>query len=162
MLKQNLRAQVEEVCRLVEQEQVWLVQEEGGELDAGLPAAGEFLDRPSEERSLELEFAGHLAALPIGPVAVAHQEVEGCFTWQKGIVLPEVAQPQPRMPDDFAAVEFLLAEDHAEQRALAGTVSSNEADFAVVGNRGARIFEEHLVTVAFGGVLDLEQDGHGG
>ena len=45
VLQQNLRAQVEEVRRLVEQQQVRLVQQQGRQLDARLPAAGELGDR---------------------------------------------------------------------------------------------------------------------
>ena len=42
VLEQNLRAQVKEVRRLVEQEQVGLVQQQRRQLHARLPPAGEF------------------------------------------------------------------------------------------------------------------------
>ncbi len=42
VLEQNLRAQVEKVRRLVEQQQVGLVQQQGSQLHARLPPAGEF------------------------------------------------------------------------------------------------------------------------
>ena len=53
VLEQDLGAQVEEVRRLVEQEQVRLVEEQGGELDAGLPAARE-LPRPGRSSVVPL------------------------------------------------------------------------------------------------------------
>ena len=161
VLEQDLRSQVEEVGRLVEQEQRGLMQEQGSEFDAGLPAAREFLDRAGEQRALEFEPAGHLAALPVGLAAVAHQEGEGGFAGLEGIVLPQIAKPQPGMPDDFAGVEFLLAEDHAEERAFSRAVASDEAHLAVVGDRGTGLVEEHLIAVALRGILDIEQHGHG-
>ena len=96
MLEQNLRAQVEEVRRLVEQQQVRLVQQQGRQLDARLPAAGELGDRAFEIGPLQLELPGHFAALPVGLAAVAHQELEGRLAGQKRIVLPQVAEPQLR------------------------------------------------------------------
>ena len=50
VLQQDLRAQVEEVRRLVEQQQVRLVQQQGRQLDARLPAAGELGDRARRGR----------------------------------------------------------------------------------------------------------------
>jgi len=41
MFQQNLRPQIEKVRRLVEEQQVWLVEQQSGELDACLPTAGE-------------------------------------------------------------------------------------------------------------------------
>ena len=127
MLEQNLRAQVEEVRRLVEQQQVRLVQQQGRQLDARLPAAGELGDRAVEVRPFQLELPGHFAALPVGLAAVAHQEFERRFARQKRIVLPQIAQPQAAVADDFAAVEFFFAEQNAQQRALAGPVAADEA-----------------------------------
>ena len=49
VFEQDLRPQVEDVGRFVEQQQRGLVEEQGGELDAGLPASGELLDRAGEQ-----------------------------------------------------------------------------------------------------------------
>ena len=76
MLEQHLRAQVEEVRRLVEDQQVRVVQQQGGQLDARLPAAGELAHGPVEHGVGKLKLPGDLAALPVGLAAVAHQEVE--------------------------------------------------------------------------------------
>jgi hypothetical protein len=65
------------------------------------------------------------------------------------------------MPDDLAGVEFLLAEDHAEERAFSSPVPSDEAHLAVVGDRGTGLIEEYLIAIALGGVFDIEQHGHG-
>ena len=64
------------------------------------------------------------------------------------------------MADDLAGVEFLLAEDDPQQRALAGAVAADEPDLAVVGDRGRGPVEQHLVAVPLAGVLDVEQNGH--
>ena len=160
MLEQDLRAQVEKVRRLVEQEQRGLVEEQGGELDAGLPASRELLHGAGEMLRFQLELAGHLAALPVGLAAVAHQEVERRFTGQEGIVLAEIAELEPGMADDLTGVEFLLPEDDPQERALAGTVAADEPDLAVVGDRGRGAVEQHLVAVALRNVLDVEQNRH--
>ena len=87
VLEQDLRPQVEKVGRLVQEQQRGLVEEQGGEFDAGLPASGEFLDRAGEQRALEFELACHLATLPVGLAAVTHQEGEGRFAGLEGVVL---------------------------------------------------------------------------
>ena len=160
MLQQDLRPQIEEVGRLVEQQEVWLMQQEGRQLHPRLPAAGELLDRPGEHRAFDLKVASHLATLPVGLATVADQKVEGRLTRLKRIVLPQVAQPQPRMANDLPRVELLFAEDHPQQGALARSVAADEAHASVVGDRGRGLFEQHLIRVAFAGVFDLEQDGH--
>src|SRR5689334_23108529 len=99
------------------------MQKERGELDAGLPAAGELGDRPIEVGAFQLELAGDFAALPVGLAAVAHQEFECGLIGQKGIVLTEVAQAKAWMSNHFAAIEFFLAEDNPQQRAFSGAVS---------------------------------------
>ena len=134
VLQQDLRAQVEEVGRLVEQQQVRLVEQQGGELHARLPAAGEPRDRPAQIVPLDLEFAGHLAAFPLGLAAITDQEFERSFARQKRIVLAEIAQAEAGMTEDFAAVELFFAQQNAQQRALARPVAADEADLHIVGN----------------------------
>ena len=160
MLEQDLRSQIEEVRRFVEQQQIWLVQEERRELHAGLPAAREFLDGSGQMGSLEFELAGDLAALPVGLAAVAHQELERRLAGQKRIVLAKVAEPQPGMTDHVSRVEVLLAEDHPEQRAFAGTVAAHEPDLAVIGDRRRCAVEQHLVAIPLRGILNVEQYRH--
>ena len=60
------------------------------------------------------------------------------------------------MADDFAAVEFFLAEQDAEQRALAGAVAADEADLDVVANGGLGVVEQNLIAVTFDGFGDLQ------
>jgi hypothetical protein len=44
----------------------------------------------------------------------------------------QVGEPQIRMTNHFAAVEFLFAEQNAEQRAFAGAIAAHDFhDFAV-------------------------------
>ena len=148
MLEQDLRAQVEEVRRLVEQQQVRFVQQQGRQLDARLPAAGELGDRPFEIGAFQLELAGDFAAFPVGLAAVAHQKLERRFARQERIVLAQIAQPQLGMADDLALVELFFAQQDAQQRALAGAVAADEADLDVVGDRGFGTVEQHLVAIA--------------
>ena len=99
MLEQNLRAQIEKVGRLVEQQQIGIVQQQCRQFHPGLPAAGKFADRPVEISPFELELAGHFAAPPVGLAAVAHQEIQGRLARLKRIVLAQISQPQLGMPD---------------------------------------------------------------
>ena len=119
-----------------------------------------FADRALEIIPLQLELPGHFAAFPFGLAAIAHQKIMGRFARQKGIVLPQIAEPQFGMADDFAHVEFDLAEQYAQQRALAGAVSADEADFDIVDQRGLGAVQQNLVAVAFASILDLQQHSH--
>ncbi len=110
MFEQHLRAQVEEVGRLVEDQHVRIVQQQGGELGPRLPAAGELADRAVEHGIGELKFPGHLAAAPIGLAAVADQELADRLAGEERIVLPQVAEPELAAADDFAGVELFVAQ----------------------------------------------------
>ena len=160
VFQENLGAQVEEVRRLVEQQEVRLVQQQRRQLHARLPAAGELGDGAFEVGPLQLELPGDFAAFPVGLAAVAHQKFEGGLLGKKGIVLAQIAQAQARMADDFAAVEFFLAEQNPEQRAFAGPVAADEPHLDVVAQRGLGAVEQHLIAVAFAGFCDLQQAGH--
>src|SRR5262245_8006615 len=94
MLEQNLRSQVEKVGRLVEQEQVGLMQQQRRQLDPRLPAAGQFGNRAIEHGSLELKLTGHLSAFPVGLPAVAHQEFVRRLARQERIVLSQIPEAQ--------------------------------------------------------------------
>ena len=149
VLEENLRPQVEEVGRFVEEEQVGLVEQQGRELHPRLPTARERRHRPGEHRPLDLKLPRDLAALPVGLAAVPHQKVEGRLSGKERIVLPEVAEPEPGMADDFPGIEFFVPENHPQQGALAGPVAADETHPAVVGDRGRGSVEQNLVAVAF-------------
>ena len=93
MFEQDLRTQVEKVSRFVEQQQVRFMEQQGRELHARLPAARELRQRPLQIGIFQFESTGHFAAFPFGLAAVAHQEVDGRFAGQKGIVLPQITKP---------------------------------------------------------------------
>ena len=59
------------------------------------------------------------------------------------------------MADDFAAVEFFLAEQDPQQRAFAGPVAADEPHLDVVAHGGLGTVEQHLIAVAFAGFCDL-------
>ena len=160
VLEQDLSPQIEEVGRLVEEEQVGVVEEQGRELHPRLPAARERGDGAGERGPLDLKLPGYLAALPVGLVAVPSQEVERGFTGQERVVLPQVTEPQLRVPGDHAGVEFLLAEQHPQARTIARAVAADEAHPAVVGDGGRGGIEQDLVAVPLAGILNVEQDRH--
>ena len=153
--EQHLRAQVEEVRRLVEDQQVRIVEQQGGEFGARLPTAGELLDRAIEHGIGKLKLPGDFAAAPVGLAAVAHQEFANRFAGLERIVLPQIADAQLAAADDFAGVEFFVAQEDAAERRLARPVAADEADFLVIGQRAARPIEQVLVAVALMGIDKL-------
>ena len=114
VLQQDLGAKIEEVRRFVEQQQVRIVEQERREFQSGLPTTGELRDRTFEIRAFQLELTSDFAALPIGLLAVTHEEFERGLSGKKRVVLSEVAEPQVGMARDLAAIEFFLVENNAE------------------------------------------------
>ena len=75
-------------------------------------------------------------------------------------MLPQVAEPQSRMPNNLAPLEFLLPQQNAEERTFAGSVSTHEADLDVFHQRHLGIVEQHLAAEALVSILQLHQHGH--
>ncbi len=75
-------------------------------------------------------------------------------------MLAEVAEPQRRVAEHLAGVQLLLAEEDAEQGALAGPVAADEADLDVVRDGGVGVVEEDLFAVVLGGLGNLDQRSH--
>jgi len=65
------------------------------------------------------------------------------------------------MAHDLPGVELFVAEDHAEEGALARPVAADEPDAAVVRDRRRGVVQEHLLAVPLAGPLDVEKDRHG-
>ncbi len=160
VFEQNLRAQVEKVRRFVEQQEIRLVQQQRRQFHARLPAAGELGDGAFEVGALEFKLPRDFSAFPVGLAAVACQELQNGFAGKKRIVLPQIAEAQARMADDFSAVEFFFAEKNAEQCTFSGPITADEPDLDVVAQGGVSIVEKDLIAVAFAGFCDLEQRRH--
>ena len=77
-------------------------------------------------------------------------------------MLAEVTDPQRGVVDHLAFLKFLVAQDCAQKRTLAGTVAADETDFDVVNDRDFGTVEQDLVTESFVSVSDLYQYGHFG
>ncbi len=155
VLEQDLGAQVEKVRGFVEQQQVRRMEQECRELHPRLPAAGEHGDRAFEIASLQFKLGRHLAAFPVGLLAVAHQELEHGFARQKRIVLAQVTQSQLGMANHLAAVQLIFADQDLEERALAGAISADKADLHVIGNRDISPVQKRLPAKTFVCVSDL-------
>ena len=135
------RDRVEPGERLVEDEQLRLVQQRGGELRALLVAVRELLDLRvraiREAEPLEPARCGDARRCVVEPVQAAevgelladrHARVEATL-------LRHVAEPQPLrqpdrlpVPEHLAAVELDEPEDRAHRGRLAGTVRPEEAE----------------------------------
>ena len=108
VFEEDLGAKVQEVRRLIEQQQVWLVEQQGREFDTGLPAARKVLHGGLEHATFDFEFPGHFAAFPVRLCAISHEEFQGRFAREKRVVLPEVPDLEFRMADDLAGIEFVI------------------------------------------------------
>ncbi len=160
VFQQNLRSQVEEVRRFVQQQQIGFVQQQGRQLDSRLPASRKLREWSFEVRAFDFELAGDLAALPVRLPAVPHQELQCAFTWLKRVVLPEITEPQAWMTNDLAAVEFFFTEQDAQQRRFAGSIAANETDFDIIDQGRFGTVQQHLLTIALVSVPNLQQHSH--
>jgi hypothetical protein len=131
VFEKDLGAKVQEVRRLIEQQQVWFVEQQSRELDTGLPAAREVLHGGLEHSTFDFEFPGHFAAFPVRLCAISHEEFQGRFAWEKRVVLPQVPDLEFRVTDDLAGIEFVIPEDAFEEGGFSGSVSTDETDFGV-------------------------------
>lgn len=75
-------------------------------------------------------------------------------------MLAKVADIELWVFDDGSGIELFVPEDAAEQGRFAGAVSADEADLGVAHDGAFCIFHQDLVAVVFGGVSNLQQDGH--
>ena len=160
MLQQNLGAQVEEVRRFVEQQQVWFVQQQCGQFDASLPASRQLAEGTAEVRSFEFELARDLTALPVWLLTIPHQKFQSRLARQKRVVLPQISQFQSRMPDDLAAIELFLVQQNLEQGGFSGAVASDEADFHVFNERRFCPVQQGLIAETLVSVSNLQQHSH--
>ena len=72
MFEQDLSSHIEEIRRLVQQQQVRLVQQQRRQLNTCLPTSRQLGDRPFEIRSLQFKLSRNLTALPVRLRAVSH------------------------------------------------------------------------------------------
>ncbi len=109
VFEQDLRAQVQEVGRFVQQQQVRFMQQERRQLDARLPPAGQLGNRAVEILAFQFELTGNFTTFPLWFLTVAHQKIQRRLAGQKRIVLSQIADLQLRMLDDFTLLELFLA-----------------------------------------------------
>ena len=82
------------------------MQQQCSQFDPGLPTARKFLDGAVEIFTFDLEAARDFPATPIGLVAVTHQKIQRRLPWFKRIMLPQVANSQRRVMNDFAFLQL--------------------------------------------------------
>ena len=73
-------------------------------------------------------------------------------------VLPEVADGEPLRHGDVAFVRRFLADDHPEERGLAGAVRPDQADFLARIELERRVDEQNLLAVL---LADVGERNHG-
>ena len=155
--------------RLVEDEQLGVVDQRRRELDALLVAVGQLLElrlRPVGEthpvEPLERGRVGGLARQPVllGEVAELlrdpHPRIEPTLLGHVAETQAGVAIDRRALPPDLAAVRPGEPEDAAHRRGLAGAVRAEEADDAAWVRHERRAIEGDDRAVALGEVKDLE------
>src|SRR5260370_1190752 len=127
-------------------------------------AAGELCDLcllmgagESERRAIGA--AGHLAPAEIDPRVAAGNllpyRLVGC---ERVARLVDIAK-FPRLADPEAAlVRLLLADDHAEERGLAGAVGADDADDAARWQAERQLLDEPPVAIGLGDMLRLDDE----
>jgi hypothetical protein len=136
------------------------MKQQRGEFHSRLPASGEFCERAIEVSPLELEFARDFAAFPVGPPAVAHQKFKGRLAREKRIMLPQIAEPQFRVADDFSPIEFLFAQENSQEGAFSRSVAADKPYLYVISQRGFGPVEQYLVSITLVSISDLQQHSH--
>ena len=116
MLQQDLCAQVQEVGRFVQHQEIGIVQQQRGQLHACLPTTRKGFHGPIQVGTFDLKLSGNFSATPIGLLTVADQKIHGRFALLKRIVLPEVADSQRRMVNHITRLQFFGPHDGAQER----------------------------------------------
>ena len=160
ILQQDQGAQVEVIARFVEEEEIGVAQEHGGQFDAGLVAPREAADRALEQFVLDLVAGGRLPALPVLGPGRAHEEIEDRLFRAEGIVLLEVPEAERVVARDLPAVRRFLPGDDPAECGLAGPVSPDHPDFLIVGKGGRGPIQQDVVPVGFMDLVQLEEYGH--
>ena len=93
------------------------------------------------------------------PAAAGDRLVEHRAARHFGHVLPEVADGQLPRDRHVALVRLFLADDHAEERRLAGAVGADQSDFFAWIELKGRVDEQHLAAVLF---ADAGERNHSG
>lgn len=161
MLQQNLRSQIQKVCRLVKNQQIGIVKQQTGQFHTSLPASRQFFHRPFQVMTFDLKLGSHLATLPVGSTRISHQKIESRFPRQKWIVLLKISHSQRRMFDDFPSVQIFLAQQNPAKSRLPRSVPPDKTDLFIGFQSQAGMIKNRLRAVSFTGFLKLKQYRHG-
>src|SRR5829696_4080117 len=158
------RLDVEVVGRLVEEQQVTALLQGQGEVEAVPLPTGQDTGRLLLVRSLEPERGDvrarrHLDVADLDVVEPVGDDVpQGLLRVDATAVLLDVGELDGLADLDLAVVRLLLADQHLEQRGLAGAVGADDADDAVARQRERQVVDQDAVTEALGQILRLDDD----
>ena len=157
------RLDVEVVGRLVEHDQVVVAQQQGGQRAAAALAAGQPDHRAVEGHAGEQHLDDLAGARVGGPLVVGHA-AEHRLADGVGVVelvaLLEVADEQPALLRDAAAVRLLEAGEHPEQRRLAVAVAADDADPLAHGDAERDVVQQHPDAVRLRDPLEVQEVRH--
>ncbi len=186
VLQPQRRFEVEMVGRLVEQQQVGLREQRGGQRHAHPPAAGEFLDGPRLGVRAEAETGqdrrgarrcrvgvdrdqpvvdfGEPVRVRVSPARRAAPAARcrrrarcPAATRPRRRLLLHPAKPGAGRQPDLAAIEGNIAGDGAQQRRLAGAVAADQADAAAGIDRQVGGVEQRSAGDADGDAVEDQQ-----
>src|SRR3954462_928140 len=164
VLQRGQRFHVEVVGRLVEQDQVAALLEGERQIEPVAFAAGQHARRILLVGALEPERGDVgprrdlvLADLDVIQL-VGHDLPHRLLGVDAATALVDVAELDGLADFDGAAVGLFEADDGLEQRGLADTVGSDDADDAVSGQRERQVLDQRPTVEALVEVLDLDND----
>src|SRR4249919_1187452 len=153
---------VEVVGGFVEQQHVAALQQGLGQVQAAAFAARERADHLLLVLALEVEAADIGARLDLHAVDVEDVQAAGDFledvvvAFQLLAALVDVGELDRRAGVDRTGIRRFLADDHLEQRRLAGAVRADDADDRTRRDAEAQVVDQQTVAEALGHVLEFD------
>ena len=164
LFEQLERVDVQIVGRLVQNQYVGRAGEQTCQQQAVALATRQGTHRGVRTRWREQEVAQvalHVLALvaDLDPLAAGTDEVFQRRVEVDGLAhLVEVGDLQIRTTAHFARIRFLLAQNHAEQGRLAGTVRADQSHLVATQNGGGEILDDELFAERLAHLCELRHD----
>ena len=154
------RLDVEVVGRLVEDQQVDVVEQQAGQRAAAAFSTREPVHGPVEghvgQQHLD-DLAGGRVTRPLVVVLAGEHDLAHGVGVVEQVALVEVADVQPAVQRDPATVGGLPAGHQVEQGGLAVAVAPDDADALTLGDAEAHLVEQDPHAVGLGDLLEVQQ-----
>ena len=75
-------------------------------------------------------------------------------------MLPQIADLQLGVTDNFTMIEIFFTQKNSEKSALSRSISADESDLHILRKGGFGTLQQDLFTITFVCLLELHQHGH--